>query len=468
MNDQPREALGELIARYGPGLADDPRRCEAMLRDHAGEYRREVSALVVALREGVPGDLQRTPGGVPPETRLAALATRLADQSGLDRDLARWAVESWALALGIIPAPLIIPRPATPPPPSHPMPDPAQVGSPWPPRPGVTPIIPVPQPAPVPFYPSPPRPQAAHVAQYHPPARQWTRVSSTFTLTGHKGPVAAVAINSDGRLLASGSKDQTVKLWDLTTGQLIRTLGGHSRTIRSVAFTPDGQLLAAGDRAGEVKIWNIHTGELIGTLKQRGAIFTVAISPDGQLVASAGEDKGIRLWELQSVEHIRTLRSDTEDINALVFTPDGQTLISGSGVGMIRLWNIATGDLRRSFPRLPAVFCFALSVDGQLVAIGGKGKKINLRDAWTGEVLGHLEDTGRMPYVYTVAISPDKQLLASGGEAATVQLWDLQTKELIARLPGHSDFVFSIAFSPDGRLLASGSGDATIRIWAPM
>src|SRR4051812_22860159 len=123
MNDLPRQILREFIARYGPGLVDDPRRCEALWRDLAGGYRREVSALVGAVKEGVPADLQRTPAGVPLETRLAALATRLRDNTGLDADLASWAVDSWAIALGHAPNAMRDPEATVPQPPG---PDSAQ------------------------------------------------------------------------------------------------------------------------------------------------------------------------------------------------------------------------------------------------------------------------------------------------------------------------------------------------------
>jgi hypothetical protein len=128
MNDLPRQTLRELITRYGPSLADDPRRCAALLWDLSGSYKREVHALVTALNEGVPADLQRTPGGVPIETRLSTLATRVADNRGLAPDLARWAVDSWAIVLGI-PFGGSLAEPSTGPPSvgNMPSPDPIQV-----------------------------------------------------------------------------------------------------------------------------------------------------------------------------------------------------------------------------------------------------------------------------------------------------------------------------------------------------
>jgi hypothetical protein len=105
MNDQPRQALGELIARYGPGVADDPRRCEALLRDLAGAHKRELNVLSAALRAGIPGELQQTPGGVPVEMRLATLSERLANDQAMDPTAARWAVDAWAVALGVTATP---------------------------------------------------------------------------------------------------------------------------------------------------------------------------------------------------------------------------------------------------------------------------------------------------------------------------------------------------------------------------
>ncbi len=102
MHDQPRQVLRGLLAEYGPSLCDDPRRCEALLRDHCGDHKREIRVLVAALDERVPADLLRSQPDPPPAMLLNRLTRRLQDERGLAEDVARWAVESWALALGTV------------------------------------------------------------------------------------------------------------------------------------------------------------------------------------------------------------------------------------------------------------------------------------------------------------------------------------------------------------------------------
>jgi hypothetical protein len=102
MNDLPKQKLREIIVQYGRALCDDPQRCEALLRDFCGQYRKEISVLVSALRERVPADLLASQKSTPPVVLLARLTKRLQDNLGLAEDAARWAVESWALALGVI------------------------------------------------------------------------------------------------------------------------------------------------------------------------------------------------------------------------------------------------------------------------------------------------------------------------------------------------------------------------------
>ncbi len=120
MNDLPRQKLRELIIEYGRSLCDDPRRCEALLKDYCGQYKREIFVLVNALKNRVAEDLINSPAGVPPALLLGRLIQRLEDELGLAENAARWAVESWALALGVIAQPLPVVKPAPIPPPSSP------------------------------------------------------------------------------------------------------------------------------------------------------------------------------------------------------------------------------------------------------------------------------------------------------------------------------------------------------------
>jgi WD40 repeat protein len=285
------------------------------------------------------------------------------------------------------------------------------------------------------------------------------------TLQGHTGEVYSIAWSPDGKTLASGSDDRTVMLWDAATGKLLMTLQGHAGEVLSVAWSPDGRTLASGSSDWTVKLWEAGTGKLLATLQgHTGEVYSIAWSPDGKTLASGSSDQSVKLWEAGTGQLLSTLQGHADSVLSVAWSSDGKTLASGSSDRTVKLWEAALGKLLATLQgHTGSVYSVAWSADGKTLASGSDDRTVKLWDAATGKLLATLQ--GHANTVYSVAWSSDGKTLASGSGDKTVKLWEAATGKLLTTLQGHTDSVLSVVWSPDGKTLASGSSDQSVKLW---
>ena len=292
--------------------------------------------------------------------------------------------------------------------------------------------------------------------------------------SNHDQKVMEVAISPKGNLIASGSWDSTIKLWDKDGNELVKEFGEntpnkkHRQEIETLVFSPDGQTIASGSGDNTIKLWNLK-GELIRTFKaprgHKESVKAIAFSPDGKTIVSSSNDRTVKLWNLQG-KVIKTFKGHQERVTAVAFSRDGKTIVSGSEDNTIKLWSIDNAESIRTFDEhKQGVRAVTFSPDGKTIISGSADGTIKLWDLKNTKSIKTLE--GHKTPIYAIDIDPDNKTVVSAGVDKTIKLWSIENSKPSATLKGHSDRIEDVVISPDGKTIISASWDSTVRLWKP-
>jgi len=284
-------------------------------------------------------------------------------------------------------------------------------------------------------------------------------ISDRNIIKGHDGGITSVSFSPNGEIIATGSWDKTVRLWNLR-GEKIQQFRGHEGGITSVCFSPDGQTIGTGSEDGTARLWNLQGKNIQQFRGHEGGITSVCFSPDGQTIGTGSEDGTTRLWNLQG-ENIQQFHGHEDWVTSVSFSPDGQTIATTSVDKTARLWNLQGETIQQFHGHENWVTSVSFSLDGQTIATTSVDKTARL---WNlqGETIQQFH--GHENWVTSVSFSPDGQTIATTSVDKTARLWGLH-RHKIQEIKGHEDWVTGVSFSPDGQTIATASRDSTARLW---
>ena len=306
------------------------------------------------------------------------------------------------------------------------------------------------------------------------------RISNTHCV------VRAVTLTPDGRHAVSRSALDALRVWDVESGQCLRTLEGITENC-PVFLTTDGRCALSQD----LEVFDMESGQCLRTLEghmskfdeaklliregQTNSYSPLSLTPDGRRAVSGSSDKTLWVWDVESGRCLRTLEGHTGSVYAVSLTPDGRRAVSGSDDNTLRVWDVETGECLLTLEgHAGGVNAVSLTPDGRRAISGSNdsvlwgwrgsyGSTLRVWDVESGQCLHTLK--GHTDSVNAVSLTPDGRRAVSGSEDKTLRVWDVETGRCLRTLEGHTGGVKAVSLTPDGRRAVSGGWDKTLRVW---
>lgn len=296
-----------------------------------------------------------------------------------------------------------------------------------------------------------------------------------YTLTGHNGGVNTVAFTPFNHYAISGSVDRTIRVWDLETGQTVKTLN-NSHAVNNITLSPDGNKIygTGPSYKPSVKIWQRETGQLKQVISNfETVIRAMDVSSDSEVLAAALLRGVVELWDTRTGDRLNTLKGHTDYVTAVAFVPGGETLVTGSAGRdrSIRVWDVDKGEELYSItPQTTGHKDWVLDVgvasNGRFFASSSADKTIKIWDTGTGKLLRTL--SGHTSWVRSIQFSQNNDYIVSGSKDGMVKVWDVKTGAQLYSMDARDkgiDEVRAVAFASDNKTVMAGVTNGTVKIW---
>lgn len=300
-------------------------------------------------------------------------------------------------------------------------------------------------------------------ADITPPAkfREWN---------GHASAVRSLTVVEHGKLMLSAGEDNTVRLWDLETGALVKTFRGHDSAVRAATASPEGRTVLSASHDATIREWSIAEYEELRSVQGRtfeghaDAVLAASFSPNQQSIVTASRDRTARTWDTHTGQLQHTFEEGHQFLaSTAMFFDHGRQLLTAAVDNTVRIWDVATGAQIRRFDRTGRAAVVAINRDGSLLFTGGNTKLAQQWNLSTGELMRSFPD--HRAEVTAIALSADEQWLLTGDAKGLAVLWNLASGEKKFELKAHTRRISKAAFLPSGNRALTASGDNTVAQW---